>query len=177
MLCAIMPTRVVLGTASLRSCSLLPAKSRAMSVNPVTLPPGRARLATNPCRTGSSLTFPITMGIVLVASLAACVGERPTVTMQSTWRPTSSAASCGCWSSLPLANRHSIIRFFPQHNQTDAVLLGKRSHWAQARLYVTGNLAGKPCPVAAPRRDERSAMRTAQYVSAKTLDLFSAGFT
>jgi hypothetical protein len=37
---------------------------------PVALPPGRARLATNPCATGSPLT-PKAIGIVVVAALAA----------------------------------------------------------------------------------------------------------
>src|SRR4030095_1082074 len=40
-------------------------------VRPVTLPPGRARLSTKPASTGSSPPPIITMGIVLVAFLAA----------------------------------------------------------------------------------------------------------
>jgi hypothetical protein len=39
-------------------------------VRPVTFPPGRARLATSPVRTGSSDAI-ITTGIVVVAFLAA----------------------------------------------------------------------------------------------------------
>ena len=57
-------------------------------------PPGRARLATNPLPTGS-LSNVMTMGIVLVASLAARVSAGPAVTMTSTLRRTSSAARCG----------------------------------------------------------------------------------
>ena len=55
-------------------------------------PPGRARLATNPLPTGS-LSCAMTMGIVAVASLAARVSVEPAVTMTSTLRRTSSAAS------------------------------------------------------------------------------------
>jgi hypothetical protein len=40
------------------------------------LPPGRARLATRPARTGSP-TPTITIGIVVVAALAASVGGVP----------------------------------------------------------------------------------------------------
>lgn len=49
---------------------------------PVTFPPGRARLATMPSRTGSWL-IAITMGIVPVAFLAATAAEEPRVTMTS----------------------------------------------------------------------------------------------
>jgi hypothetical protein len=58
----------------------------------VVLPPGWPRLWTNPAATGSAETA-ITIGIVLVACLAACVGGVSTVTMTSTLRVTSSAAS------------------------------------------------------------------------------------
>jgi hypothetical protein len=44
--------------------------SALKKLTPVRLPPGRGRLATRPCLTGSSDT-PNTMGIVVVASLAA----------------------------------------------------------------------------------------------------------
>ena len=75
-------------------------------------PPGRARLATNPLPTGS-LSCVMTMGIVAVASLAARVGTEPGVTMMSTLRRTSSAASAGRRSSFPSAYRYSIAMFFP----------------------------------------------------------------
>ena len=42
------PTRASLGTASLSISSLLVFSSGAKLENPVTLPPGRARLATKP---------------------------------------------------------------------------------------------------------------------------------
>ena len=76
------------------------------------LPPGRARLATNPEPTGS-LSNAMTMGIVTVASLAGRVDAGPAVTMTSTLRRTSSAASSGRRSSFPSAYRHSMTMFFP----------------------------------------------------------------
>jgi hypothetical protein len=62
--------RTALGTKSCKSRSRLAATSREKELKPVALPPGRARLATRPSRTGSSGT-PKTIGIVAVAALAA----------------------------------------------------------------------------------------------------------
>ena len=64
------PTRASLGTASLSISSLLVFSSGAKLECPVTLPPGRARLATRPSPTGSA-AFVITMGMVVVAFFAA----------------------------------------------------------------------------------------------------------
>ena len=77
-------------------------------------PPGRARLATNPLATGS-LSLVMTMGIVTVAALAGRVADGPAVTMTSTLRRTSSAASEGRRSSCPSADRHSMTMVFPLH--------------------------------------------------------------
>ena len=52
------------------SCIRLPTISVFIMLGPVTLPPGRARLATRPRPTGSPSSA-ITMGIVEVASFAA----------------------------------------------------------------------------------------------------------
>ena len=49
------PTRASLGTASLSISSLLVFSSVAKLESPVTLPPGRARLATKPAPTGSAM--------------------------------------------------------------------------------------------------------------------------
>ena len=70
------PTRASLGTASLSISSLLVFSSADKLEKPVTLPPGRARLATKPAPTGSP-TFVITMGMVVVALLAANAAGRP----------------------------------------------------------------------------------------------------
>ena len=70
------PTRASLGTASLSISSLLVFSSAAKPESPVTLPPGRARLATKPAPTGSP-AFAITMGMVVVAFFAANAGGVP----------------------------------------------------------------------------------------------------
>ena len=49
---------------------------------PVTLPPGRARLSTRPASDGIGPAARITMGIVLVAFLAARLGMVPGTTMR-----------------------------------------------------------------------------------------------
>jgi hypothetical protein len=81
-----------------------------MSQRPVTLPPGRARLATNPCSTGSALT-PITIGIVSVALRAARIAGVLPATMAATGRATNSAANPGSRSGWSSANRHSTTMF------------------------------------------------------------------
>ena len=59
---------------------------------PVTFPPGRARLATSPALTGSAL-LAMTIGMVVVAFMAATVFTLFPATMTSTPSPTRSAAS------------------------------------------------------------------------------------
>ena len=68
----------------------------------MTLPPGRARLATKPEPTGSP-AFAITMGMVVVALLAANAGGSPVITIRSTLRRTKSAASSGSRSAFSSA--------------------------------------------------------------------------
>jgi hypothetical protein len=68
----------------------LPASSRDCCDNPVTLPPGRARLAIQPVPTGS-LASANTMGIVDVVRFTSA-SAAPDVTMTSTLRRTNSAA-------------------------------------------------------------------------------------
>ena len=107
------PTRTSLGTASLSISNLLVFSSTAKVENPVTLPPGRARLATRPSPTGSP-TFVITMGMVVVALLAANTDTPAIATIRSTLRRTRSAAS-SFRRSAPLfsAKRYSKVIFFP----------------------------------------------------------------
>ena len=57
----------------------------------MTLPPGRFRLATRPSSTGS-LPVTKTVGIVLVAALAARAAAVGVANMTATWRLTRSAA-------------------------------------------------------------------------------------
>ena len=78
----------------------------------MTLPPGRARLATKPAPTGSA-ELVITMGMVLVAFFAANGVGPPVATIRSTFRRTRSAASSGRRSGFCSANRYSMVIFFP----------------------------------------------------------------
>ena len=105
-------TRVALGVTSLSSCSRLPLSSWASTDNPVTLPPGRARLATKPAPTGSPVTA-ITMGIVSDACLAAWAAKVLSVTIMSTFIWTSSVAMAASLSGLPCAKRNSRTMFWP----------------------------------------------------------------
>ena len=61
---------VAVGTASCSSSSRFDPSSTPNVVTPVTLPPGRARLATRPSLTGSPPVAK-TIGIVVVTALAA----------------------------------------------------------------------------------------------------------
>ena len=71
---------------SLSSSNSFTMSSGTESVEPVTLPPGRARLATNRYATASPLPAK-TIGIVVVACLAARIAGVPPVTRTSTLRP------------------------------------------------------------------------------------------
>src|SRR5215813_2439549 len=106
-------TRESLGTISFRSSNRLPLISGARVDSPVIFPPGRARLVTDPWATGSTSPA-MTMGIVLVASLAARVAPPPPpVTITSTFNRTNSAARAERRSSSPSACRYSMTMFFP----------------------------------------------------------------
>jgi hypothetical protein len=94
-----------------RSSNRLPMRSASIRAKPVTLPPGRARLATIPVAMGS-MAATNTIGIVRVAFLAATTGGVPDAMITSTLRWTSSAAASGSWSALP-ANPYSILIFWP----------------------------------------------------------------
>src|SRR5215470_15984053 len=79
---------------------------------PVMLPPGRARLATNPVATGSPAEA-MTIGIVCVALFAACTAGVNSATMTLTLSRTNSAATALACSVLPSADRHSTKMFWP----------------------------------------------------------------
>ena len=100
------------GTTSRKSSSRLPARSVGWSDRPVTLPPGRARLATRPLPTGSPATAK-TIGMTDVACFAAATGAVPHVTMTSTLSRTNSAAISAKRSLRPSAQRYSIATVRP----------------------------------------------------------------
>ena len=66
----------VLATSSRSKASFFGSNSDVNKLAPVTLPPGRLRLATRPILTGKSLPVK-TIGIVDVAALAARAGRSP----------------------------------------------------------------------------------------------------
>src|SRR5262249_10637494 len=97
---------------SLSNSSRLPANTAEILVTPVMFPPGRARLSTSPAATGSA-EITKTMGIVLVAFLAARAPDNVPVRITSTSRRTSSSARVGSRSSLLSAYRDSKAMFLP----------------------------------------------------------------
>ena len=82
----------------------MPARSVAAVDNPVTLPPGRARLAT----IGDEVATANTIGVVDVACFAATTFAIPDVTMTSTFSRTKSAAILAKRSPLPSPHPYSI---------------------------------------------------------------------
>jgi hypothetical protein len=105
--------RVACGANSRNSPSRFAVSSTARMLTPVTLPPGRLRLATRPSATGSE-AIAKTIGMLEVAVLAA---SAPAVlagaAITATLRWTRSAANSGIRSSRPPAQRNSIATFRP----------------------------------------------------------------
>ena len=83
--------RLMPGAISFSRLSHLPPMAASMCVNPVMLPPGRGRPATNPEPTGS-LTSANTIGMVLVARCNAAVTTVVEQKITSGCDPTSSVA-------------------------------------------------------------------------------------
>ena len=81
-------------------------------VAPVRFPPGRLKLVTSPCSTGS-LPVTNTIGIVEVAALAGSPVGVPVAAITLTCRRTRSAANAGRRSYWPSADRYSIFTFRP----------------------------------------------------------------
>src|SRR5262249_4227104 len=83
-------TRLTLGAISLSISSHFPISGKSMNVKPVMFPPGRARLATKPCPTGS-LSIAKTIGVVRVACFSAAITGVLLATIRSGAELTSSA--------------------------------------------------------------------------------------
>jgi hypothetical protein len=101
-----------LGISSRKSPRRLPAASAIWFDMPVTLPPGRARLATRLLPTGSA-TAANTIGMTDVACFAATTFAVACVTMTSTLSRTNSATISGGRSKRPSAQRYSIATLRP----------------------------------------------------------------
>ncbi len=118
-----------LGRTSRKSSSRLPARSVAWFDSPVTLPPGRDRLATRPVATGSPATAK-TIGMTDVACLAARITAVPDVTMRSTLRRMNSAAISAARSVRPSAQRYSIAIVRPSIQPSSRSRCTKAAtHW------------------------------------------------
>ena len=104
-------TRVTDGTASFKSDRRFASVSTSLKLNPVRLPPGRARVATSPLATGS--TERPTIGIVVVACLAARTADVPPATITSTGSRTTSATRSGKRTSGGSVERNSRMMFLP----------------------------------------------------------------
>src|SRR5262249_39141501 len=117
--------RAALGTASFSSSRRLPAREFSATVEtPVTFPPGREKLATNPLATGS-VEMTMMIGIVVVASWAAWMAWPETATIASGRSCTSSRASPGSRSNLSSANRRSPTNFRPSTYRRSRSALGR----------------------------------------------------
>src|SRR6516165_12677830 len=109
------PSVAVLGTNSCNSASPLAPSSALNSLKPVKLPPGRLRLATSPSCAGSAAAVN-TIGMLVVAALAARVDTSPDVTITAT------RSSRQCWQSVSLVSRPAIFdRQVPAFNVTGLV--------------------------------------------------------
>jgi len=103
--------------------------------------PGRARLATIPCPTGS-VTLSITAGILMFDRLAANVALSAAVTIRCTCSLVSSAKRSSYRSSLASAKRRSIMTFFPSTNPLSRNPF--RNAWPAACVGMVGSFARKP---------------------------------
>jgi hypothetical protein len=117
-------TRLTPGTACLSSSRRLPTSSEERLDTPVTLPLGRARLATSPLPTGSA-TKAKTMGRVPVACLAARVATMVGATMTSTLSATRSAARAGAARAFPPHLGIQSRDCDPRHIRGRATLAGR----------------------------------------------------
>ena len=135
------------GSTSRKSPIRLSARSVASSDNPVTLPPGRAKLATKPPPTGS-LASANTIGMTAVACFVARTAL-PDVTMTFTLRRTNSAQSqrsvrCVLPPSDTRTRRCALLS-----SQVRAAAAQKRRHigsrpkaWRRLKTPIVGGLPG-----------------------------------
>src|SRR5262249_16988964 len=102
------------GSNSCISSSRFGATSWFRLVTPVTLPPGRFRLATSPTSTGSAPVAK-TIGISRVAAFAATAEAMPPAATSTVTRSrTKPAASSGSRPVRASAHRYSILTFWPK---------------------------------------------------------------
>jgi hypothetical protein len=103
----IIAARVSPGATSVNSSSHLPPIAASTLMNPVMLPPGRAKPATKPAPTGSE-TVENTIGIVRVSRCTAAVTGVVAARITSGCCATSSFANIRARATSPLVQRTSI---------------------------------------------------------------------
>jgi hypothetical protein len=103
---------VTLGAISLSSASHLPLKLYSSVINPVALPPGRARLSTKPAPTGSP-TIGKTIGTLRVACSNGRTVVAPCAKITSGASAANSDACLRMSSALPPAHRVSMRTLRP----------------------------------------------------------------
>jgi len=106
------PITLALGTSSRSTPNRFAPSVLTINVTPVTLPPGRLRLETRPRSTGSAPVAK-TIGMVVVAALAATAAGGERATIASTRSDTRSAANAGKRSKRASAERYLIARLRP----------------------------------------------------------------
>ncbi len=166
---------VAAGTISCISCTSFGPNSKDSLVVPVRLPPGRARLATRPSATGSPPTEK-TMGIVVVAALAASVGgvlsrDHVHLAADQIGRPWPAIDRSCPRPSGPRSRRPG-----PRHNRPSQ---GPASPWPtrSARTCRAHRLIGSRSPaVAAAGRGRRAELHVLVASDARAIDAaFAAG--
>ena len=158
-----MATREIGRMTSLSNCSCLPLSSGRSRNTPVILPPGCAKLRTNPIATGSLSRSTATVGMWLVACLAAASAAAPRTKRTSTLSRTRSAASWDSRSGLPSACRYSTTTFRPSvyPNSPSPCLNASLSNGSMAvtpSIAIRGVLA-RGCAQAASGADKRPPAR------------------
>ncbi len=129
------PILLAAGTNPRNSCSCFAARPSKLAI-PVTLPPGRLRLATNPRPTGSA-TCTKTIGTDVVACLAVTAAPGSGVTNTSMRRPTRSLTNPGTRVRSLSAQRYSTARLRPS---TKPPSRKPSCHWASQGAAVCGLL-------------------------------------
>ncbi len=145
-------TRFVFGAVSFSNSTNFPPTENSMSMKPVMFPPGRERLVTNPCPTGSAIATK-TSGIARVASRTDG-NAGPCARIASGCVPTISSAWARLRAPSPSLQRTSILRLPPSCQPSPA------SDWRRAFSHPTakGSPSGKG--ISTPSRRSASAKLT-----------------
>ena len=134
--------RVRFGVICLSSSSHLPLKLNSRFMNPVALPPGRARPSTSPFPTGSP-AMGITIGTVRVLCSSALTAVDPWATTTSGTRATNSAACLRMSSPLAVAQRVSIFTLLPMVQPDSALACRQKRPDAGLKCQIVGSCSEK----------------------------------